>query len=446
MAFNSIEFGVFLLAVYSLYRLLGHTAQNRMLLVASYFFYGSWDWRFLSLIALSTVIDYSVGLALGRSDDETRRRRLVGLSVASNLGILGIFKYYGFFAESLVELLALGGFSANWSLIHVVLPVGISFYTFQTMSYTLDIYRRELEPTDRFLDFALFVSFFPQLVAGPIERARHLLPMVLEPRTLTLEGTTRGATLILIGLFKKIVIADGVAPSVDAIFGTSGGLTGSDVWLGGGLFALQIYGDFSGYSDIARGVSKLLGFELMINFRLPDYLYISLGGNRGGAWFTYRNLMLTMILGGLWHGAAWNFVLWGFYQGLLLCSHRAWVERHPARKGALWQAIKVPAFFVLVCYGWILFRATSFAQIIEFTGLAVAQPFSMPVAFTRPPLPALLGIPMLLLLAGMEALQGRANWLPDFPPLVRGAVYALLTWLIIMGLSNAPSEFIYFQF
>ena len=208
MAFNSIEFGVFLLAVYSLYRLLGHTAQNRMLLVASYFFYGSWDWRFLSLIALSTVIDYSVGLALGRSDDETRRRRLVGLSVASNLGILGIFKYYGFFAESLVELLALGGFSADWSLIHVVLPVGISFYTFQTMSYTLDIYRRELEPTDRFLDFALFVSFFPQLVAGPIERARHLLPMVLEPRTLTLEGTTRGATLILIGLFKKIVIAD----------------------------------------------------------------------------------------------------------------------------------------------------------------------------------------------------------------------------------------------
>src|SRR5581483_2075169 len=282
--------------------------------------------------------------------------------------------------------------------LNIVLPVGVSFYTFQSLSYTIDIYRRQFKPTDRFTDFALFVSYFPQLQAGPIERARQLIPQLSKARTIGLAQISAGLYLIILGFFKKVAIADGVSPVVDQIFSSSGKITWIDVVVASVLFAMQIYCDFSGYTDIARGISKLLGIELIVNFNQPyfatnpqefwrrwhislstwlrDYLYVPLGGNHGSLVFVCRNLMITMLLGGLWHGAAWNFVLWGFYQGMLLCLYRLWREYRPTERvtvvtAATWTAarslsVKVAAnvaFFVCVCYGWLLFRAHSFTQI-----------------------------------------------------------------------------------
>lgn len=351
MLFTQLTFWVFFAIVAALYVLLPHKAQNRMLLVASYVFYGAWDWRFLSLILLSTGVDYVVGLKIGAEDHQARRKRLLAISLAVNLGMLGVFKYFGFFVSSFEALLAQFGYETDPFVLSIVLPVGISFYTFQTLSYTIDIYRRELEPSRDFLDFALFVAFFPQLVAGPIERARNLLPNIAAPRMLSWDALGRGAVLCLLGLIKKVVIADAIAPSVDAVY-ASPDPTRADVILATWLFAIQIYCDFSGYTDIARGVAKMLGFRLMRNFAQPyfavdpqefwrrwhislstwlrDYLYISLGGNRGGAWTTYRNLMATMALGGLWHGAAWNFVLWGIYQGGCCPFTACWRDRTSA--------------------------------------------------------------------------------------------------------------------
>ena len=283
-------------------------------------------------IALYALLEI-VQPAVGRLSEVRRRKLCVVVSVVANLGILGVLKYFDFFVESAEDLARVLGADPHWLRLDVILPVGISFYTFQTMSYTLDLYRRQLEPSERFLDFALYVSFFPQLVAGPIERARNLLPKISAPRSLSFDDTTRGLFLIILGFMKKVAIADGVAPAVDSVFNSGGSVSSLDVTLGTLLFAVQIYGDFSGYSDIARGTARLFGIDLMTNFRLPyfsanpqefwsrwhislsswlrDYLYIPLGGNRLGASRTYRNLMTTMLLGGLWHGAAWNYVLWG---------------------------------------------------------------------------------------------------------------------------------------
>ncbi len=468
MAFNSIAFAIFLSAVVPLYFALGHRRQNHMLLVASYVFYGSWDWRFLSLILVSTLVNYLVGGALRHASDRQRRLRLVSFAMVSNLGILGFFKYFNFFADSLSELMSSLGVSTNWTLFEIVLPVGISFYTFQTMSYTIDVYRGRMEATRSFFDFALFVAFFPQLVAGPIERARDLLPSISNPRHPSLEQATRGAYLILFGLFKKIVIADGLAPSVNAIFGASAGLSGTDIWLSSVLFAFQIYCDFSGYSDIARGVSKILGFNLHQNFNQPyfsssprefwrrwhmslsnwlrDYLYISLGGSQKGEGRTYRNLIVTMMLGGLWHGAAWNFVLWGLYQGFLLCVHRAWAQRYPARVGLGRQALKIGVLFLFTCYGWMLFRAESFAQISEFTRLMLTDYSLINFQASRPSLSTLLGLPLLVLLDTLHYLGDSPRFYRAWPAAARGLLYATLLVLIFMGLTNAPAEFIYFQF
>src|SRR5882762_9892636 len=267
------------------------------------------------------------------------------VSLVTQLGLLGVFKYFNFFAESLAVALNSIGIQSSSLHLNIVLPVGVSFYTFQSLSYTIDIYRRVFKPTDRFFDFALFVAYFPQLQAGPIERARQLIPQLASPRHITLDQTSRGLYLIIFGLFKKIAIADGVSPVVDQIFATSGQVSWIDIVIGTVLFAVQIYCDFSGYTDIARGVSKLFGIELTLNFNHPyfasnitefwrrwhislstwlrDYLYIPLGGNRKGVAKTYRNLMLTMLLGGLWHGASWTFVIWGGYHGALLSAERA---------------------------------------------------------------------------------------------------------------------------
>ncbi len=349
MLFNSLEFVVFFAVVLALYSVLNHPRQNALLLVASYVFYGAWDYRFLLLLIGTTLVDYAVGLAIDRRSDPAARRRILMFSIVANLGVLGVFKYFNFFADSLVEFAGLFGLSVSPVTLNIVLPVGISFYTFQSMAYTIDVYRGHLKPCRSLPDFALYVTFFPQLVAGPIERATHLLPQIYARRVMTAEKIGSGLSLIALGFFKKVVMADNLAPTVNEIFAKQGGYTAEEVLVGAIFFAFQIYGDFSGYTDIARGTSRVLGFELMDNFREPyfarspsdfwqrwhislstwlrDYLYISLGGNRGGRLTTYRNLILTMLLGGLWHGAAWNFVWWGLYHGTLLVGYRWYEER-----------------------------------------------------------------------------------------------------------------------
>ncbi len=477
MVFNSLEFAVFFLAVFALYHALRHRAQNLLLLVASYVFYGAWDWRFLGLIALSTVVDYAVGLQLAATDDVARRKRWLLVSLVTNLGILGAFKYFGFFADSLAGLAALGGLDLPRVTTEIVLPVGISFYTFQTLSYTIDIYRKRLQPTRGFLDFALFVAFFPQLVAGPIERASRLLPQVLSPRKPTSAGFGSGCWLILRGLFKKVVLADNLAPLADRVFESGADVTGLETLLGVYAFAWQIYGDFSGYSDMARGLARLLGFELMLNFDLPylatspsdfwrrwhislstwlrDYLYIPLGGNRGGRAFVVRNLMLTMLLGGLWHGAAWTFVAWGLYQGLLLVAHRsaepALTRLAPTGPiGArLWWGLRVVVTFHLACVGWLIFRAESFADLGRRVGTLVGSvTASIPepgLALEWLPVLAVLILPVLLFQV-VQAARRDPEVLVSAPLLVRTLVYVVVFEAIVLLGEDFGAPFIYFQF
>jgi alginate O-acetyltransferase complex protein AlgI len=362
MLFNSFVFVLFLAIVLPVYYALSHRWQNRFLLVASYVFYGYWDWRFLGLLAISTVLDFALALLIAGTDSPRRKKRRVALSVVVNLGILGFFKYFDFFVDSAAVLLESAGLQANLPMLRVVLPVGISFYTFQSMAYTIDVYRGIQPPTRNLLDFALYVAYFPQLVAGPIERASRLLPQIQSPRRVGQAQWERGAQLILWGYVKKVAIADGLAPYADAVFRDPSSFSGLSLWLGVYCFAVQIYCDFSGYTDIARGVSQLLGIELMENFRQPylsrnitefwrrwhislstwlrDYLYVPLGGNRRGPAMQYRNLMITMLLGGLWHGAAWTFVVWGGLHGLFLATHKYMTrgrkigQEAPARDGA----------------------------------------------------------------------------------------------------------------
>ena len=392
MLFNTLQFAIFFTIVYILYLTFNHKWQNRMLLIASYIFYGSWDWRFLSLIWISTVLDYFCGIIIHESDDARRRKIFLVFSIFGNLLILGVFKYFNFFAANLQELLGIFGFSMHPRFLHIILPVGISFYTFQTMSYTIDIYYKKMKPTKRFFDFALFVAFFPQLVAGPIERAKHLLPQVLAPRKLTLEKFYEGCFLIFWGLFQKVFVADNMVRIVDPLFSSDGPYNGVKVLIALYAFAFQIFCDFAGYSNIARGLGKCMGFDIMINFNAPyvatnpkmfwqrwhislstwlrDYLYIPLGGNRKGELITYRNLAITMLLGGLWHGAAWTFIIWGAYQGILLIIHRLlepWLEKVPKPRNyftiRIWQIVRGVFFFQLVCIGWLIFRAQSVKQI-----------------------------------------------------------------------------------
>ena len=488
MAFNSFVFAVFLPCVLVLYWILGRRWQNRMLLVASYLFYGWWDWRFLSLLAISTVVDYTAGLRIAREHNRTdphahRRKRLwLMASMFTNLGLLGFFKYFNFFAESLVTALQGAGISIHTATLNVILPVGISFYTFQTMSYTIDIYRGKMEATRHFLDFALFVSFFPQLVAGPIERATVLLPQMLNKRHFDRAQFMDGLHLIFWGLFKKVYVADNLAPCVDRVFAASAASTW-EVLGGMYAFAFQIYCDFSGYSDVARGCAKCMGFELRLNFDHPyiatnprefwqrwhislstwlrDYLYIPLGGNRGSSAKTYRNLALTMLLGGLWHGAAWKFVLWGAYQGVLLIVHRLievflprnWsagasqTDKKPRGTGLIPPPGNLAARFVmfhLVCIGWLFFRAHSVTQAGQML-LTLCRPqgefplelFLSIVQFVGP----LLLFELLQRVHDSELIH-RAKGIPAW---VTCSVFAVYFYLFAFHGAVAQS-FIYFQF
>jgi len=396
MVFNSLEFLIFFAAVYFSYLILRHRAQNAFLLAASYVFYGWWNWKFLSLILISTIVDYCCARRIRRCVRPAARKGWLILSICVNLGILGFFKYFNFFAENLGMILESAGIRADVPTLNIILPLGISFYTFQTMSYTIDVYRGKFEPVDSFGDFALYVAFFPQLVAGPIERAQRLIPQILRPRTITPEDLKRGLFLIGWGLFLKVCVADNLGLWVDEVFAAGARPSGMKVLTGLYAFAFQILGDFEGYSCMAVGVARLMGFRLITNFNLPyfslipsefwrrwhislsewlrDYLYVPLGGNRGGAWILVRNLMIVMFLGGLWHGASWHFVLWGLYHGAFLVVYHLLSGRdRKALRGLPFflKCLMMLLWFHIVCYGWLIFRVTDLAQL----GLLTRQLF-----------------------------------------------------------------------
>jgi D-alanyl-lipoteichoic acid acyltransferase DltB (MBOAT superfamily) len=524
--YNQLAFWLLFLAVILPYWRLSHRGQNILLLVASYFFYSFWDYRFLFLILISTVIDFVGGLGVGGvrlpqrrlwalgalvvgasvllcSDgftdfriplgtlavttlyalavprlyalDERRRRKVfLVISLTANLVILGFFKYFDFFVGSAHDALARLGFISGPSpLLGILLPAGISFYTFQAMSYTIDIWRKECEPTDNFVDFALFVCFFPHLVAGPIMRAHTLLPQVVHRRMLEPNAFSAGLWLVVVGLFKKMVLSDSMAPIANSVFyrlgnGDTAGMTGAEVLIGIYAFTLQIYGDFSGYSAIARGISKWLGFELVINFNLPylattpsdfwrrwhislstwlrDYLYIPLGGNRHGVKREYRNLMITMLLGGLWHGASWTFVAWGLYHGVILCVFRALGIRDAKPSGGLVRyGVRLALMFHLTCAGWLLFRADNFGAVTSALDLLFTH--FQPTAAVLTPL-ALVLFYGALLFAFEIFVKGEERYdkLLRSPWAVQGACLTYFVGMLLVFRAGHAFEFIYFQF
>lgn len=471
MLFNSFPFAYFFAILLPLYWVLPHKPQNYLLLAASYFFYSRWDPRFLSLLILSTVMDYACGLAVDRIEEPRRRKLFVAISMVLNLGMLGYFKYYNFFAESLQAALARGGITVPLAHLNVVLPIGISFYTFQSMSYVIDVYRRDIKPTRNLFEFAAFVSFFPHLVAGPIMRPTTLLPQIEKPRHFNLQQFYQGIYLIFWGLTKKVVVADNLAPIVNDLFGRWETIDGGLALIAIYAFAFQIYCDFSGYTDAARGIAKCLGIELALNFNLPyfatspqdfwsrwhislsgwlrDYLYIPLGGSRGGQFKLYRNLMLTMIIGGLWHGAAWTFVLWGFYQGVLLVAHRLarpLLDRvHPTEvvDRACWKALRIFVTFHLVCVGWLIFRASSIAQVKGMLGAIVYKAAIPASAYI---LPVSLCILPLLLVQIVQYLSKDLDVIFRTPWYVRSVFYTACFYAFVLAGNFGGGQFIYFQF
>lgn len=476
MLFNSLEFLIFLPIVLTFYYLLPHRGQNAFLVVASLVFYASWDWRFLFPLLFSTTIDYfcaaRIDALIERGASMQARKKYLYLSLITNLGLLGFFKYFNFFIDSFHGLFLLFGLDLPVPALRVILPIGISFYTFQALSYTIDVYRGKQHATRSFWDFFLAVLFFPHLVAGPIQRAANLISQVVTPRKTTRTQVVDGLHLILWGFFKKVYIADGLAPIVNQIFNAPSA-TGGETLVAALAFAFQIYCDFSGYTDIARGVAKLMGFEFVLNFNLPyfatspsdfwqrwhislsswlrDYLYISLGGNRGGSAKTYRNLMLTMVLGGLWHGAAWNFVAWGFYHGCLLVAHRlAAPALEPVTRAAAgawrgpWLVARIAAMFIFTCYGWLLFRATSFQQIADMTA-ALSHPFNgLPTGILAEVIVLISPLIVVQLVQyNTERLEfTRQPWLT---PTARWVLYSLMLYCVVF-LGAPPQAFVYFQF
>jgi alginate O-acetyltransferase complex protein AlgI len=475
MLFNSWTFVVFFALVLPLYYALDWRRQNIMLLIASYVFYGWWDWRFLLLLMLSTVVDFFVAKWMNATANPAFRKSLMLTSVGLNLTYLGFFKYFNFFSGSLEHALRFFGIRhLDFITLQVLLPVGISFYTFQAISYIVDVYRNNREHTEDFVAFALYLAYFPHLVAGPIQRSTQLLPQLLSPRSVSLLQINSGVVLMLIGFFKKIAIADSVAPTVDRVFSDPGWLRSHPAHLEAMyLFALQIYCDFSGYTDIARGVSRLMGIELRLNFRQPylsanitefwrrwhislsewlrDYVYITLGGSRLGRWKTYRNLMITMLLGGLWHGAGWNFIVWGGLHGLYLCIHRAWSGRRDrfdweSRPSSIlgWLRYLASAFltFHLVCLTWIFFRARNLSD-----ALVYLQNLFHPVS-SRPEL-VLLGTAALFTLL-LDVPSWYRNDEQPFPPrwpaVIRGVAYGVLLGICTWVGGDEAVAFIYFQF
>ncbi len=472
MLFTTYIFWIFFACVLLIYWRIPHRSQNHLLLVASYIFYGAWDWRFLSLIAFSTIVDYIVALRIQSASSNHSRKRFLLVSIVTNLSLLGFFKYYGFFVHELNDLLSLMGLTASIPTLQVILPVGISFYTFQTLSYTIDVYRGETAPTKNFLDFALYVSFFPQLVAGPIERSSSLLPQILNPRKLGTDRFYEGVHLIVLGLFKKIVLADNMAPIANTIFSRDyNELTGLECLIGVYAFAFQIYGDFSGYSSIAKGIAKWMGFDLRSNFAMPyisqspqefwrrwhislstwlrDYLYIPLGGAQGSPIATYRNLTITMVLGGLWHGAAWTFVAWGIYHGLLLAVHRFIRENirpAPAHRPLITKIFCIIGTFQLSCIGWLLFRAESMDQVWGMLSAITTNLNATALAVSGAATIAFFSLPLFVYETWQHAYSEHAEERMHGALTPHVIMYCYFALMILFFPPPVGHEFIYFQF
>ncbi len=479
MLFNSFAFCLFLPFVFVLYWFVITKLrwQNLFIVLASYFFYACWDWRFLSLILFSTILDFFVAKKIASSKEQRVKRLFLFLSIGLNLGLLATFKYANFFIGSFYSLFASLGFELNRITLSLILPVGISFYTFQTMSYTIDVYRGQLKATDDFVAFSAFVSFFPQLVAGPIERASNLLPQFFTVRTFSYDKGVDALRLILWGLFKKVVIADNAGLIVDELFRHYTNYSGLTLVVGAVFFSFQIYGDFSGYSDIAIGVARLLGFELKRNFAMPylarnisefwkrwhisltswfrDYVYIPLGGSRGGASLTIRNIMLVFLLSALWHGANYTFIVWGLIHTLLFIPYyfaskqRAGLLPVVENKFliSLRDMVRVLVTFAFVTFAWIFFRAEMVTKAVDFIYCAYSK-FDFNLDHIRHMNKILLSFVFLLFVEwlggkqkhALEHLELRLN-----NTLLRWAFYLVLTILIIMS-SGQEQQFIYFQF
>lgn len=471
MTFNSLQYAAFFPAVLFVYWRLPHKPQNLLLLVASYFFYATFGWRFVGLLLLSTVTDFTVGRVLERTTQESRRRAYFACSLVVNLGVLGFFKYYNFFSDEGTRAFAHLGFHLAPPVLHVLLPVGISFYTFHGISYTFDVFRRRIEACHDPVAFAVFVSFFPQLVAGPIGRAHIQLPQIVhERRRPNAEQVGRALSLILLGLFKKVAIADVLAPYVDTIFGNPAGQGSISLVLGTYAFALQIYGDFSGYSDIARGCAWLLGVNLPENFNQPylsrsitefwrrwhislsswlrDYLYVPLGGNRRGSVATYRNLMITMLLGGLWHGAATTFIVWGGLHGLYLAVERRFRDSAAldADRAWRWQRDLVPTLITLqfVCLAWVFFRSTSASAALHYLS-GIAHLRSGPID-TNLVATLLFAVVVLVLIDFAQRIALDHTVLTRLNPVSQGAVYGAMVTAVVVASGGTPVPFIYFRF
>ena len=472
MLFNSIEFLLFLPIVFVLYWFVFNTnlkAQNSLILVSSYVFYGWWDFRFLSLIFLSTIVDYIIGLNIPKQDSDKKQKFLLWCSVLFNLSVLGFFKYYNFFVDSWIDLFSSVGYEIKsvWTL-NIILPVGISFYTFQTMSYTIDIYRKKLEPTKDFISFASFVSFFPQLVAGPIERASNLLPQILKKRSFKYEQGIQGFRLIIWGMFKKVVIADSLAPIVDGTFNNYQDFGGGTLWMGAIYFGFQIYCDFSGYSDIAIGTSKLFGFELMSNFKFPyfsrnigefwrrwhislstwfrDYLYIPLGGSKHGKLRSIRNIFVIFLVSGFWHGANWTFIVWGLYHSILFLpsfmfntnrNYTSSIIGENSYLPTIKEFLQVGITFLLVSIGWVFFRSENINNSFKFLNQMFTD-FSFKSEFEWLNIYLLCFIIIEFLIRKNERLKEKYfnyDWI----------LFSIISLAILLFLSG-EEQFIYFQF
>jgi alginate O-acetyltransferase complex protein AlgI len=475
VVFNSLTFLAFFAVFFVLYFLTRGKIRLLLCLAASYLFYGWWDWRFLGLLIFSIVMDYLLGLGIAATNNPIQRKRFLVASVIANLGVLAFFKYFNFFIESFQSAMAVLGVPTSPITLYILLPVGISFYTFQSMSYTIDVYRREIEPERSLLNFATFVVFFPQLVAGPIVRARDFLPQLRRDHPFDWNRVISGLALVLLGYFKKVVVADSLASVVDGTFQYTDAQTSIGLMVGVVFYAFQIYCDFSGYTDIARGLAHMLGFDFPENFRTPyfsksfsefwtrwhvslsswlrDYLYIPLGGNRHGTLNTYRNLMLTMLLGGLWHGANWTFVFWGLLHGLYLVVQRLVGPSYEKTMRSLKVprilsgALSMAVVFALTCFAWIFFRSQTFEQALTvISGIASFDSLSFSTVQNR-----FLVIKGMLLIILLLAIDGLSQ-IPALPervmrsPLLYSASFVVLLWLIAFFGTFGGGQFIYFQF
>ncbi len=477
MLFNSLDFAVFLPVVFVLYwfvfnRNLKH--QNILIFVASYVFYGWWDWRFLSLLLFSSIVDYTIGLQMNKSKNHLRRKTLLFLSLAVNLGMLGFFKYYNFFIDNFTTAFTFFGGNIQPNSLSIILPVGISFYTFQTLSYTIDIYKKKIEPTNDFWSFAAFVSFFPQLVAGPIERASNLLPQFHKKRKFDKDEAVIGIKQIVWGLFKKIVIADNCAQFANEIFANHESFSSATLILGVIYFSFQIYCDFSGYSDIAIGTARLFNFKLMVNFRYPyfsrdiaefwrrwhislttwfrDYVYIPFGGSRVNRSKQIRNVFIVFIVSGFWHGANWTFIAWGainamFFIPLLLTNNNrnnTDIIAQNKHVPSLREFVSLLLTYCIALFGWIFFRASSIRDAFEYILGILKGSFSIEMlALERYSFEIL---PLILLLIVIEWFSREKEFPLCSPKPNLMSVSLVILMILIFGSFSIAQDFIYFQF